>query len=179
MSDVRNSKDGLSRRQFLSYALGGTGAFMTAAIVAPLVPFAVDPLTKAGAKNFVEVGNEADFSTTLPKRVEFTVHKKDGWYESDAKLSAWIIKKEDGSWLAMSPICTHLGCQVNGSTDAAGNPTPPQDGEWFFHCPCHGSFFNKYGVPKPNVPATRPLDAYAVQVENGKVKLGPISQRKA
>ncbi|WP_018133264.1 ubiquinol-cytochrome c reductase iron-sulfur subunit [Effusibacillus pohliae] len=179
MSDERKGKDGLTRRQFLTYALGGTGAFMTASIVAPLIPFTVDPLKRAGEANFVEVGKETDFSSDLPKKVEFTVHKKDGWYESDAKLSAWIIKREDGKWLAMSPICTHLGCQVNGSTDTAGNPVPPKDGEWFFHCPCHDSVFDKYGRPKPGVPATRPLDVFEVKIEGGKVLLGPKSERKA
>ncbi|MFC4768948.1 ubiquinol-cytochrome c reductase iron-sulfur subunit [Effusibacillus consociatus] len=179
MSDERKDKDGLSRRQFLTYALGGTGAFMAAAIGAPLIPFTADPLRKAGAASFVEVGKESDFSTDLPKKVEFEVEKKDGWYESKVKLSAWIIKKENGGWLAMSSICTHLGCQVNGSTDASGKSVPSKDGEWFFKCPCHDSLFDKYGVPKPGVPATRPLDEFKVDIRDGKVFLGPKSQRKA
>lgn len=179
MSDERKDKDGLSRRQFLTYALGGTGAFMAASILTPLIPFTGDPLKKAGAGNYVKVGKESEFSTDLPKKVEFTVHKKDGWYESDAKLTAWIIKKEDGKFLAMSNICTHLGCAVNGSVDSTGKSVPPKDGEWFFHCPCHESFFDKYGVPKPGVPATRPLDAFEVKVEGGEVMLGPLKQRKA
>lgn len=180
MSDERKHKNALSRRQFLTYALGGTGAFMAAAIVTPLVPFAADPLTKAGNVKFKEVGKEADFSTNLPKKVEFEVHRVDGWYESDVKLSAWVIKKEDGSWLAMSPVCTHLGCQINGSVDESGKSVPPKfGGEHFFKCPCHDSLFDKYGVPAPGVPATRPLDIFDVKVENGTVSLGPTRQRKA
>ncbi|GAX89751.1 ubiquinol-cytochrome c reductase iron-sulfur subunit [Effusibacillus lacus] len=179
MSDERKDKDGLSRRQFLTYALGGTGAFMAAAIGAPLIPLTIDPLTKAGKANYVEVGKESDFSTDLPRKVEFTVNKKDGWYEADVKMSAWIIKQEDGKWLAMSSICTHLGCQVNGSVDESGKSIPPKDGEWFFKCPCHDSKFTKYGVPNPGAPATRPLDAFDVKVEGGKILLGPIRERKA
>lgn len=168
----QKDKEGLSRRQFLTYALGGTGAFMAAAVTAPMIPFVVDPLRRAGASNFVEVAKTSDFETGVPKKVEFNVKKKDGWVESEAKLSAWVLKKQDGSFLAMSPICTHLGCQVNGGGE----------GEYFFHCPCHDSFFTKDGVPKPGVPATRPLDIYAVdenELKNGKLALGAISQRKA
>lgn len=178
MTHASKDKAELTRRQFLTYALGGTGAFMAASIIAPLVPFAGDPLKRQGEDHFIEVGNETDFSDDLPRKVEFTVHKKDGWYESDKKLTAWIVKQPNGELLAMSPICTHLGCLVNGSVDAAGKSVPPKDGVWFFHCPCHDSFFDKYGVNKPGVPAKRPLDVYAVKVEGGKVKLGPIRQRK-
>lgn len=169
MSKDSRDKDGLSRRQFLTYALGGTGAFMAAAVTAPMIPFAVDPLTRGSQVTPVPVGKVDDFKVGEPKKVEFTVHKKDGWVETDAKMSAWVIRQEDNSFLAMSPICTHLGCQVN----------PVSEGDVAFHCPCHDSKFTKNGVPKKGVPATRPLDKYEARVENGQLLLGAISKRKS
>lgn len=179
MSDDQKEKEGLSRRQFLTYALGGTGAFMAASIAMPMIPFVTDPLRRTGGGDFVQVGKVADFEVGQPKRVEFKVHKKDGWVQSDAQLSAWILKKQDGSILAMSPICTHLGCQINGASADGG---PAKDGEYFFHCPCHDSFFTKDGIPKPGVPATRPLDVYTVDqdaLKNGILSIGAVNQRKS
>jgi menaquinol-cytochrome c reductase iron-sulfur subunit len=181
MSDGKKNpeKDSLSRRQFLTYALGGTGAFMAAAIVSPMIPFAIDPLTRSSGSNFVEVGKVSDFDDQLPKKVEFKVKKKDGWVESEVSLTAWIIKDGQGQILAMSNICTHLGCGVNGTVDGNGKSVAPQDGKWFFLCPCHGSKFDKYGINSPESPARRPLDVYEVKVENGIVKLGTsLKQRK-
>lgn len=177
MTQDPKDKEKLSRRQFLTYALGGTGAFMATSIVAPLIPFTTDPLIRRSANAFVEVGNAADISSDLPKKMEFNVQKKDGWMDTEQKLTAWIIRQPNGQLLAMSPICTHLGCLVNGSVDASGKSVPPEDGKWFFHCPCHDSYFDKYGINKPGVPAKRPLDVYTVKEQDGKVSLGPISQR--
>lgn len=37
-------KSEMSRRQFLSYTLGGSGAFMAAGMLVPMLRFAVDPI---------------------------------------------------------------------------------------------------------------------------------------
>ncbi|MDI3327326.1 MAG: ubiquinol-cytochrome c reductase iron-sulfur subunit [Alicyclobacillaceae bacterium] len=174
---VRPTKDrGLTRRQFLTYALGGTGAFMAASILAPLVTFSLDPLRRTSGSRFVEIGHVNDFNEDFPKLVNFKVNRTDGWNQGEATMTAWVIRK-GGDILAMSPRCTHLGCQVAGSVDAAGNPVPSADGEWWFHCPCHGGRFTKYGINDPTRPPQRPLDVYEVKVENGKVLLGSIHQR--
>jgi menaquinol-cytochrome c reductase iron-sulfur subunit len=174
MEKEHKEKEGLTRRQFLTYALGGTGAFMGAVIAGPLVTFTVDPLTKGSGGSFVKTGKKvSDFNADLPTLVEVKVSQKDGWTKHDVNLRAWVIKKEDapGGLLAFSPKCTHLGCQVNGTLDANGKPTASTDGEWWFHCPCHGSKFDKYGYQSPGSPATRPLDVYDVKVEGGEVLL--------
>lgn len=66
---------------------------------------------------------------------------------------------EDGSFLALSRTCTHLGCSV-----------PWDDKELKFICPCHGSTFNMRGEALTS-PATRPLDYYPLRIENGMVKV--------
>jgi len=69
----------------------------------------------------------------------------------------------DGSFLALSKSCTHLGCSV---------PWDEERGK--FICPCHGSTFDIAGsVLTP--PALRPLDYYPVRIENGLVRVD-ISQ---
>ena len=65
----------------------------------------------------------------------------------------------DGSFLALSRTCTHLGCSV-----------PWDEEKHKFVCPCHGSTFNLTGEVL-TAPAPRPLDIYPVRIENGVVKV--------
>ncbi|MCL7966085.1 MAG: Rieske (2Fe-2S) protein [marine benthic group bacterium] len=71
----------------------------------------------------------------------------------------YLVRLEDGGFLALSRTCTHLGCTV-----------PWVEEESRFLCPCHASAFDRRGVvEKP--PAPRPLDAHPVRIENGIVKV--------
>jgi cytochrome b6-f complex iron-sulfur subunit len=72
----------------------------------------------------------------------------------------------DGSFLALSRTCTHLGCSV------------PWDREKNkFVCPCHGSTFSMSGEVL-TAPAPRPLDTYPVRIENGIVKVDISAAQK-
>jgi len=153
----------MSRRQFLSYTLGGAGAFMAGGAILPMIRFAVDPILQKKEKgNFVKAIEESKV-TNEPTEVKFKIHQVDGWYESDPKLSAWITKDASGKIYALSPICKHLGCTVSWG----GSETPDQ-----YHCPCHGALYNKDG--KTLKVAPKSLDEFEVRTENGWVYLGPI-----
>jgi cytochrome b6-f complex iron-sulfur subunit len=81
----------------------------------------------------------------------------------------YLVRLDDGGFLALSRTCTHLGCTV---------PWVEEEGR--FLCPCHASAFDRRGVvEKP--PAPRPLDAHPVRIENGivKVDLGRKLRREA
>ncbi|MCK5857597.1 MAG: Rieske 2Fe-2S domain-containing protein, partial [Bacteroidales bacterium] len=69
--------------------------------------------------------------------------------------------------LALSVICTHLGCIVR----------PDDSG---FHCPCHASSFDKHGEVK-SPPATRALDFFSMEIVNGELMIdieNPIRRKK-
>lgn len=153
----------MTRRQFLSYTLGGAGAFMVGGAALPMIRFAVDPLLQPKQEgNFVKVIEESKV-TNAPQQVDFKVHQIDGWYESDPKLQAWISKDDSGKVFALSPVCKHLGCLVGW-----GGPGAKDE----YHCPCHGARYDKNG--KHLVVAPKPLDEYQVKIENGWVYLGPL-----
>lgn len=61
-----------------------------------------------------------------------------------------LVRYTDGTFMALSTVCTHLGCIVNTNTDKSG-----------FTCPCHSSSFDKHGEVLAS-PATRPLDTYPI-----------------
>ena len=78
----------------------------------------------------------------------------------------YLSRLEDGSFIAMSKTCTHLGCTV------------PWDREkQKFVCPCHGSTFDRTGSVL-TAPAIRPLDYYPVRIENGLIRIDIASPTK-
>ena len=100
---------------------------------------------KDTAKKLIDVGMVADFTpgtvTPVPQ----------GQFH--------LACLSDGSFLALSKSCTHLGCSV------------PWDGEKNkFICPCHGSTFDLQGNVL-TAPALRPLDYFPVFIENGLVRV--------
>ena len=155
-------KKEMSRRQFLTYTLGGTGGFLAALPLIPMLRFTVDPILQPKAKGeWVKVVEESQI-TAEPKSFSFQKHQVDGWYESDPQFSAWISKDESGKIFALSPVCKHLGCTIDWATDAS---KPDQ-----YVCPCHDAHYTKDG--KNLTVAPSPLDEFEVKLENGFVYLG-------
>jgi cytochrome b6-f complex iron-sulfur subunit len=79
----------------------------------------------------------------------------------------YLINNEDGA-LALYWKCVHLGCTV-----------PWDEGEGDFHCPCHGSVYDRHGVRIAG-PAPRPLDLMELTVDangNAVVNTGAIKTR--
>ena len=76
-----------------------------------------------------------------------------------ADVFIYLVRLADGGFLALHRQCTHLGCSV-----------PWDEASGRFVCPCHSSVFDVRGdVLAP--PAPRPLDVFAVRIENGIVKV--------
>jgi cytochrome b6-f complex iron-sulfur subunit len=69
----------------------------------------------------------------------------------------YLARLRDGGFLALHRKCTHLGCVV-----------PWRPDEERFACPCHASAFDIRGVVL-NTPAPRPLDLFAVAIEDNVV----------
>jgi len=64
----------------------------------------------------------------------------------------YLVRLQDGGFLAIYRRCTHLGCAV---------PFDQASGE--FVCPCHGSVFTNEGDVL-NQPAPRPLDLFQIAI---------------
>jgi cytochrome b6-f complex iron-sulfur subunit len=81
----------------------------------------------------------------------------------------YLVRLEDGGFLALHRRCTHLGCTVPWDEEARR-----------FACPCHASSFDLRGdVLSP--PAPRALDLFPVRIENDVVKVEtsrPITRKR-
>jgi cytochrome b6-f complex iron-sulfur subunit len=138
----------LSRRNFLSRALLGLGVIGLAEFSGIVVSFLWPrkPRTPGeGSESLIEAGAVEDFSpgSVTPFRV--------GHF--------FLSRLEDGSFLALSAKCTHLGCAITWNPD-----------ENKFICPCHSSAFDIAGNVT-SAPAPRALDRHPVSIENGIVKI--------
>ena len=80
----------------------------------------------------------------------------------------YIVRENDGAFLALSLTCPHLGCSVLWNEESQQ-----------FDCPCHSSAFDRRGMVLSS-PAPRPLDYLPVIIEEGKVKvdIGSATKRK-
>lgn len=72
------------------------------------------------------------------------------------KAKTFIIR-QDGSFIALSAVCTHLGCTLKKVEKSAGNSESSVDVE--FHCPCHNSKFHASGQHYAG-PAEKPLQHF-------------------
>ena len=67
--------------------------------------------------------------------------------------NVWIVRDEE-KIIALSTVCTHLGCTPNWL-----------ETERKFKCPCHGSGFRSSGINFEG-PAPRPLERYKISLAN-------------
>ena len=132
----------VSRRQFLGIAWLAAGFVFVGETLAALFQY-IQPVAAGGFGGLVKAGTLEQFppgSITLVKEGRF-----------------YLSRLDDGSFIALWQRCTHLGCSVPWAED-----------EDQFHCPCHGSLYNKVGEVQGG-PAPRPLDYFPVTIEGGEV----------
>ena len=65
---------------------------------------------------------------------------------------AMLIHHEDGRWIALTAVCTHLGCTVQYE------PAPADR----IHCACHGGVYNAYTGANVSGPPPKPLKLFKV-----------------
>ena len=128
----------LSRKGFLNLTWGAAGAA------------ALTELSLAGLKFLSPRPNDGEFGG------EFNLGAPDQFpVGSVTPVEAgrfYLVRMEDGGFMAVYRRCTHLGCSV---------PYDPAQGQ--FVCPCHGSAFTMDGDVL-NPPAPRPLDLFTVSI---------------
>ena len=132
----------INRRQFLGIAWGASLLMLVGESAAALFKF-IQPVNTGGFGGVVRAGRVDEFTPGSVSQI------KAGRF--------FLYRLEDGSFMALWQKCTHLGCSV-----------PWAEGEDQFHCPCHGSLYNKTGEVLGG-PAPRPMDIFPVTIQNGEV----------
>jgi len=73
---------------------------------------------------------------------------------------AMLIHHADNSWVALTAVCTHLGCTVQYE--------PQMDR---IHCACHGGVYNAYTGANVSGPPPKPLKLFKVAVNETGVEV--------
>jgi menaquinol-cytochrome c reductase iron-sulfur subunit len=135
----------VTRTRFLTGVALVTGGVMTAAILVPVVGFAVADSVKEEDWQWVDVGPLSDFPDGQVQSL--AVSGPDP--EADRRA---YVRNQDNAITAIWNRCAHLGCPVAYSQGADS-----------FACPCHGGAYNAQGIVVAG-PPPRPLDRFDVKI---------------
>jgi Rieske Fe-S protein len=149
----------ISRRDFIKLMTFGVGGVIVAGVGLPAIDFLIDPALKAGNSDaWIPLGPLKNFEVGKPALVNFTRSKVNGWEKTVNSYGVFVLRKADSSDVAdvlvLSNRCTHLSCRVNWNQDRQE-----------YICPCHDAQFDAGGKVLGG-PPPRPLDVYAIKIEN-------------
>ena len=153
-----NDDNRLSRRGFLSLATFSLGGLISLIVGIPAISYIVSPARKKVEEiNFIPLGAADRVTVGEPTLFRTKITQRAGWIIDERELSYYVLTENNREFVALSNICTHLGCRVRWVAD-----------EEKFFCPCHNGVFDKNGAVVSG-PPPRPLDRYEVKEENGQL----------
>ncbi|RMG92248.1 MAG: ubiquinol-cytochrome c reductase iron-sulfur subunit [Zetaproteobacteria bacterium] len=164
-----------SRRRFIIGSLAIIGSII-AGLAYPIARYLLYPLSKGLPRIWIKLKPPKDLAEDTPVFLPYKVHRVEGYLEENIPKGVWLIRpsfelskkiakrphtlkfpdvgwaNQKTDWIAFSPKCPHLGCNVHWSSE-----------EQQFLCPCHGSRFNLEGNVTGG-PAPRGLDTLPVRM---------------
>jgi cytochrome b6-f complex iron-sulfur subunit len=140
---------GCSRSTFLRAALGGAGVVYAAGLAYPVYRYVASPVEKSAKEAAVKEVTLKDAQKLAPgSALMFKFGSK----------PAMLIHHDDGSWTALTAVCTHLGCTVSYQADQKR-----------IHCACHGGVYDPKTGGNVSGPPPKPLMRYEVKVTDAAV----------
>ncbi|CAH2031048.1 QcrA and Rieske domain-containing protein [Trichlorobacter ammonificans] len=134
------------RRKFLGLCLGGLAAGATAAVAYPVYRY----LAPRGA-------DATAGTVTIPEK---ELPPGEAKFLEFAGSAAVVVRTKNGDLIALSAVCTHLGCIVQWEKDKQG-----------FVCPCHAGYYTANGDVISG-PPPRPLKKLPVRIADGVITVG-------
>ncbi len=140
---VEEPGDATTRRFFLA-AAGAAGVAYAAALAYPIYRYLASPAEMAlSATAVTEVTLKDAQKLPLGSVLMFKF----------GTAPAMLIHHEDSRWIALTAVCTHLGCTVQYEPQADR-----------IHCACHGGVYDPYTGANVSGPPPKPLKLFKVAV---------------
>ena len=139
-----------TRRAFLA-AAGAAGLAYTAALAYPIYRYLASP---------AEMAMEATAVTEVTLKDAQKLPMGSVLMFKFGTAPAMLIHHEDGRWVGLTAVCTHLGCTVQYEPQADR-----------IHCACHGGVYNPYTGANVSGPPPRPLKLFRVTVNDTGVEV--------
>jgi cytochrome b6-f complex iron-sulfur subunit len=134
------------RRKFLEICLGGIAVLSAAAAAYPVFRYLSPLPDKSG--------------TTRVSIPENEIIEGEAKFFQYAGSAAVLLKPRGGNLIALSAVCTHLGCIVQWQKD-----------QQEFLCPCHAGHYTAEGKVISG-PPPKPLQKLPIMIANGTVTVG-------
>jgi len=153
-----DEEQSISRRNFLSTATLAIGGFIGIAFALPAIAYIIGPaIQKKEIEEWILLGSTQKVEPGTPTLFKANIERQTGWIVNEEEISVYVLTDNGREYIAMSNICTHLGCRVRWIPDQSQ-----------FFCPCHNGIFDKNGGVVAG-PPPRPLDRYETKVENDQI----------
>ena len=147
---VEQPGDIATRRAFLA-AAGVAGLAYTAALAYPVYRYLASP---------AEMAMEATAVTEVTLKDAQKLPEGSVLMFKFGHSPAMLIHHPGNKWVAMTAVCTHLGCTVQYE------PLPDR-----IHCACHGGVYNAYTGANVSGPPPKPLKLFKVAVNDAGVEV--------
>ena len=150
----------LTRRQWLGITAAGSG-LITVMLTLPALGFVLSPLFQRQRRGTFRVGAIDGIPFGKPTALTVGVNSGEAYDTSRVDRTVYVVRKPDGTILALTNTCTHMQCNVHWRDDLNQ-----------FLCPCHGGLYDiegrNIGGPPPS-----PLPQWVHQLreENGQTVL--------
>ncbi len=152
-------KNRLTRREFLEWVTKTNVTIIAVLYAIPAIAYIIGDSLRRRVENWIPLGPVSKVEFGTPTLFKARVTRTAGWVSSNDEFFIYVLTENGRDFIALSNICTHLGCRVRWIADREQ-----------FYCPCHVGIFDKEG----NVisgPAPRPLDRYMVKVEREQISI--------
>ncbi len=159
MEEQETSPGKLERRGFMALASRAIAAAIGAAYAVPAIAYLLGPSLKQKVEEWLPLASRKKIEIGTPELFKTNVERKTGWISDEEEIFAYVLTDDGREYIAMSNICTHLGCRVHWVADKEQ-----------FYCPCHNGVYDKYGNVVSG-PPPRPLDRYPVNVEGDEISI--------
>lgn len=140
---IETNEEAPTRRGFLAAAIAA-GACYAGAVAYPVYRYLASPAEMAASEAAVTEVTLKD-AQKLPAGTALMF--------KFGPSPAMLIHNTDESWVALSAVCSHLGCTVKFE--------PEQNR---IHCACHGGVYDPHTGKNVSGPPPRPLKAYRVKL---------------
>jgi menaquinol-cytochrome c reductase iron-sulfur subunit len=155
--NMKNDKK-MNRRDFLGVLTAAISGIIGLAIGIPAVSYILGPALKEDEdQTWIPVALASKVEIGIPTLFKINIQQKAGWIANDLEFSFYIFTENGRDFVAMSNVCTHLGCRVRWV-----------DSQEQFFCPCHNAIFDKNGLVVTG-PPPEPLTRYEVKEEDGQL----------
>ncbi len=150
---VEEPGESVTRRFFLA-AAGAAGLLYTAALAYPIYRYLASP---------EEMAMNATAVTEVMLKDAQKLPAGSVLMFKFGTAPALLIHHQDGRWISMTAVCTHLGCTVQYEPQADR-----------IHCACHGGVYDAYTGGNVSGPPPKPLKLFKVAANEAGVEVSRV-----